>query len=180
VRPWLQRNRLGLAAVVVLLPATVGITFATQWGDYFGSRPSAPTTVASGDSADFAGAGWSVEGTRRVAAASAEAEQIGLPAGSDLLITTVRVVPDGSGDAPQCTVRLEEFDGGSVARTWGDAGYAAISYSPAEGTESYCAHDVDDPYLLETAFVVPSDTGDDLALALVVVSEIPRYLSLRL
>ena len=178
MKPWLRRNWIGLIAVGVLVPATVGITFANEWTEYFGGRPSAPTSVAAGDTVDFADSGFVLRDSRRIPAASAEGEKIGLPAGSDLVVVTVSVTPDG--EAPGCIVRLEEFDGAAVTRSWGDSSFDPIDFTATEGTKSYCATDEAGPYLLESVFVVASDAGDDLAVALTVASELPRYLSLRL
>ncbi|WP_411699514.1 hypothetical protein [Conyzicola sp.] len=180
MKPWLRRNWIGLVAVAVLLPATVGITFATEWTQYFGGRASAPVTVDAGDTAEFAQARWSVDSTQRISASSAEGEKIGLPAGSDLVVVTVRVSPAGDAEPPGCQVQLEEFDGGSVSRSWDDAATDPIDYDPSEGTASICPTDAVAPYVLESTFVVASDASDDLALAVTVPSELPRYLSFRL
>ena len=183
MKAWLRHNRIGLVAVAVLLPATVGITFANEWNAYFGERPSAPVEVAAGDTADFAKTGWAVEGTERIPASSPEGEEIGLPAGSELVVVTVRVTPgelDGDGESPGCLVRLEELDGDAGGRSWGDAMSEPISFSPTDGVETICTASRVDPYLFESTFVVPSDAGDDLALSVTVVSELPQYLRLRL
>jgi len=180
---WLRRNWIALVAVAVLAPATVGITFATQWTEYFGGRASAPTSVGAGDTAEFARADWSLTSSRRISGTSAEGLEIGLPAGSDLVVVTVRVSPEPPADGdetPGCLVRLEEFDGTSVTRSWGDATLDPISYTAAEGTHSYCASDAVGPYTLESVFVVASDAGDELALSVTVATELPRYLSFRL
>ena len=183
MKPWLRNNWIGLVAVAVLLPATVGITFANEWNAYFGERPSAPVDIASGDTAAFAGSDWAVEGSERIPASSTEGEEIGLPAGSELVVVTMRVDPgelDGEGESPRCIVRLEELDGGTAQRSWGDAASEPISFSSTEGTESICTASNVDPYLVESTFVVPSDVGDDLALSVTVVSELPEFLRLRL
>ena len=181
MRPWLRRNRIGLVAVAVLLPATIAITFATQWTSYFGGRPSAPTTVAADATAEFASASWSLSDVRRISAASTEGEEIGLPKGSDLVAVTVRVSPDsGSKEGPGCMVLLEEFEGATVTRSWRESATDPIDYPSTAGTQSYCDPDQVEPYTLESFFVVASDAGDDLGLAVTVTGELPRYLSFRL
>jgi hypothetical protein len=180
MRPWLRQNWIGLVAVAVLLPATVGVTFSTQWNAYFSGRPSQPTTVASGETVEFANAQWRVTGTRRISAATAEGAHMDLPAGSDLVVVTVRVSPDAGTEAPGCLVNLEEFDGSAVSRAWNDASTDPIDFRATEGTESYCPPDATGAYLLESVFVVASDARDDLGLAVTVAGELPRYLSLRL
>ena len=183
MKAWLRSNRVGLVAVAILLPATVGITFANEWTAYFGQRPSVPVDVAPGDTGTFAATDWVVEDTERIPAAGAEGEEIGLPAGSELVVVSVRVTPgdlDSNGESPRCLLDLEELDGGTVTRGWGDALSDPISFDTADGAESICTASNTDPYLLETIFVVPADAGDELALAVTVVGELPEYLRLRL
>jgi hypothetical protein len=181
MKRWLRRNWIGLIAVAVLLPATVGITFATQWNAYFGERPSAPVTVVSGETADFGNAQWALDGSRRISASSAEGRDLGLPAGSDLVVVSVRVSPDiDRAETPGCLVTLDELNGSSITRSWGESATDPIEYTPTEGKESYCSTEAVGDYTLESVFVVASDAGDDLALSLTVPSELPRYLSLRL
>ena len=181
MRRWLRRNWIGLVAVAVLLPATVGITFATQWSSYFGGRASDPVTVPSDTAENFAHAAWTLTDVRRVSAASSEGAEIGLPEGSDLVIVTARVSPDGSGaEAPGCILLLEELDGTTVTRSWGASATDPIDYAATEGTLSTCDSDALEPYTLESAFVVADDASDDLGLAVTVSSELPRYLRFRL
>lgn len=183
MRAWLRSNWIGLVAVVVLLPATVGITFANEWTGYFSERPSAPVDVAAGDPGGFAEAGWIVEATDRIPASSPEGEDIGLPAGSELVVVSTRVSPgqlDDKGESPRCLVRLEELDGDTVTRSWDDSLFERISYTRTDGAFGMCTASNVDPYLLESIFVVPADAGDELALSVTVISELPRYLRLRL
>jgi hypothetical protein len=181
MKRWLRSNRIGLLAVVVLLPATVGITFATQWAAYFGERPTDPVVVGAGETVEFAEARWTLDGSRRISASSNEGRELGLPSGSDLVVVSVRVSPDvGQAETPGCLVTLDELDGSSVARSWGESATDPIDYTATDGTLSYCATDASAPYTLESVFVVASGAGDDLALSLTVASELPRYLSLRL
>lgn len=179
MRRWLRSNRFGLVAVAVLLPATVAITFATQFSSYFSGRPSVPLAVASGATAEFARADWTLVDSRRIAGTSDEGAEIGLPTGSDLVVVTVRVSP-GDGEAPGCLMQLDELAGSSVIRSWGESTTDPIDYTPAEDTRSYCDSDAVAPYTLEAAFVMASDAGDDLAFAVSVDRELPRYLSFRL
>ncbi|RFA09059.1 hypothetical protein B7R54_07340 [Subtercola boreus] len=180
---WLRRNAIALVAVVVLVPATLGVTFSNEWVRYYSSRPSQPVVVDSGAEADFAGTGWRVDSTRRIASTSPEGEAARLPAGSDLVVVTVDVTPrelDENGASPYCELRLEEQGGGELARNWGDAAFDPIDYEGAEGVESGCTTDLTSPYQLEALFVIPSTVDSALAMHLEVGDQLPRYLSLRL
>jgi len=183
VTTWIRRNAVALVAVVVLAPATIAITFASEWGSYFQSRASQPITVAADESATFAGTQWRINNTRRIPASSAEGLEAGLPSGSDLVVVTVEVRPGDltdDGQSPFCVVRLDELDGTRVARTWNDAIFSAIQYRGGSDVESSCVSDLVDPYRFEAIFVVPDDTDGDLALQLEVTAELPQYLHLRL
>lgn len=180
---WLRRNAVALTAVVVLVPVTLGVTFSNDWVAYYSTRPSQPVEVDAGSAADFAGTGWRVEGTERIAGGSAEALAADLPGGSDLVVVTVAVTPrelDEEGASPFCEVRLEEQSGGETARSWGDATFDPIDFEGADDAESGCTTDLTAPYRFEALFVIPSSVDSALALHLEVGDELPRYLSLRL
>ncbi|WP_216364026.1 hypothetical protein [Subtercola boreus] len=179
----MRRNGIALGAVVVLVPLTLGVTFSNEWVAYYANRPSQPVAVAAASTADFAGTGWAVESSRRIAADSAEGVEAGLPSGSQLVVVTVDVTPrelSGEGKSPYCTLRLEEQGRGELARTWGDATFDAIDYREPEGVESGCNTDLATPYRMEAKFVIPGDVQTTLALRLEVVDELPRYLSFTL
>jgi hypothetical protein len=180
---WLRRNAFALGAVVVLVPVTLGVTFSNDWGRYYSTRPSQPIEVDAGSAADFAGTGWRVDSTRRVAGGSPEALAAHLPGGSDLVVVTVEVTPrelDEEGASTFCEVRLEEQDGGELARSWGDATLEPIDFEGADGVENGCTPDLTGPYRFEALFVIPASVDSALALHLEVSDELPRYLSLRL
>ena len=171
---WLRRHGLALAAVVVLVPLTVGITFSNEWVSYYAERPSQPVAVASGASADFAATGWQVESTRRIAADSPDGVDAALPTGSQLVVVTVAVTPQrlaADGTSPLCEARLAEAGGGELARSWGDATFDPIDYRVADGLESGCMSDLVSPYRFEAVFVIPADVEAPLELRLQVVDE---------
>ena len=180
MKRWLRHNWIGLIAVAVLLPATVGITFATQWTSYFSGRDSAPVSVAKNTDFGFSTAEWRFESGERITADSPEGQRIGLPPETALVVVTVRITPDGSPESPGCLVRLEELDRGADSRSWAESTYDPIDYSPTDGTQTYCPTDTTEPYVLESTFVVPADAVDGLGLSIVVPGELPRYLSFRL
>jgi hypothetical protein len=179
---WLRRNWIALAAVVVLVPATLALTFSAEWGRYYAERPIEPVVVERGEPADFAGTGWRVADVRRVAADSAPGVEAGAPAGTDLVLVTIAVKPrelDAEGRSPGCGVQLAELRGDDVVRTWKDANYS-VDHVPAHGVETICTPDLTAGYRFETVFVVPRDTGDELVVDLELVNELPRFLRLAL
>lgn len=170
---------------MVLLPATLAITFAQQWLSYFDQRPSRPVDVISADSVDFADTSWRIVSTTRVAASSSEGADRALPKGTDLVSVTVDVTPHRLGDdnrSQMCTVRLEDFHGRGEDRSWSTVTSGAISLTGYGPDNVGCNSEESGPYSFTAEFVVPADAGDgsDLALSIAVVSEFPEYLRLTL
>jgi hypothetical protein len=182
---WLKRNAAALVAVAVLTPATIAVTFSTEWSSFLTSRATQPVEVAEGLTAEFDGAEWRVAGTERISSDSRQGVDAGLPAGSDLVTVTVEVDP-GNLTAPDessfCTVRLGEYEESknTAIRSWGDATFAAIDYRIPEGDKSGCSPDIIEPYTFTSIFVIANDAGDNLGVLLEVPDRLPRYLLLRL
>ena len=180
---WLRRNSRALVAIVVLLPATLGIMFANQWIGYFDEWPSRPVTAEAGETLDYGNARWSVEGTDRVAGDSAAGRDRDLPAGSDLVVVTIAVDPTGTGPdgVPDlCTVRLEESGGQQPTRRWSNGG--AIPLDGAGPDRTSCSSELTEPYTFDAQFVVPADAGEagSLSVGIIVVDALPEYASITL
>ncbi|MCU1405839.1 MAG: hypothetical protein JWQ43_2142 [Glaciihabitans sp.] len=183
MRLWWRRNGIPVAIIAVLLPATVFITFSTEWATYNTTRAVEPVVVDRGDTVAFGGADWAVLNSERIAGGSAEGIDAELPAGADLVVVTFLVTPgepDDEGKSPYCMFRLQELDGSDVSRTFGDAALDPISHKTNPTAVASCTTDNLDPYRVESTFVVPADTGDTLAVKLEVESELPRFLQLTL
>ena len=180
-RGWLRQNLLALAAVAVLLPATVAITMANQWSTALAGSPSRPVDLAAGATAEYGHSAWLVEKTDRVSASSAAGRERDLPAGTDLVIVTVRVDPVElleDGTAELCTARLEENGGAGLPRSWGSAAGGPITLAGPGPDLRSCSSDQTAPYTFDAEFVVPADAGDGAALSLGigVPTEFPDYL----
>jgi len=178
---WLRRNWPALAAVAVLLPATLAITAANQWSTYLAGSPSSPLDVAAGASVEYGRSGWRIEGTERVSATSAAGQERELPAGTDLVTITVRVDPIElleDGTAELCSARLEENGGAGPPRSWGNANSNPVPLAGPGPELRSCSSDERSPYTFEAEFVVPADAGDGatLSLGISVPAEFPDYL----
>lgn len=185
MKHWLTRNAVALVAVAVLTPATIAVTFSTEWSSFLTTRATQPVDVAEGATAELDGAEWRVARTERISSASREGVEAGLPAGSDLVLVTVEVDPGdltAENESSFCTVRLGEYAGSrdSAIRSWGDARYAAIDYRTPEGVESGCSPDIIEPYTFTSTFVIADDASENLGVLLEVSDQLPRYLLLRL
>jgi hypothetical protein len=175
---WLRRNSRALVAIVVLLPATLGIMFANQWIGYFEEWPSRPVDAAAGETLEYGNARWSIEATDRVPGTSAAGRERDLPDGTDLVVVTVRVDPTGFGPdgVPDlCTVRLEESGGTTPTRSWANGG--AISLDGSGPDLVSCSSELTTPYTFDAQFVVPTDAGDSskFTVGIAVVTELPEY-----
>lgn len=177
---WLRRNRRALLAILVLLPATLGIMFANQWIGYFDEWPSRPVNATAGDTLEYGNAHWQVEPADRVTGDSAEGRERDLPAGTDLVVVTVDVDPTGTGPdgVPDlCYVRLEESGGGAATRSWANVPSGSISLDGPGPVLTSCSSDLSGPYSFEAEFVVPADAGEGTTLAvnIIVGGSLPDY-----
>ncbi|MCB1298165.1 MAG: hypothetical protein KDB08_04195 [Microthrixaceae bacterium] len=187
---WWRRNALALALAAVLLVATVGITSWKEWSDYFGTRPTQPTTVDVGIAAEFGGASWQLVDV--LVGTSDDVEQI--PEGTTMILARIKVTPGVTADAaagaeaagaaeaaatgsPGCMLRLSEEGSG---REWHSAALRPIDYRTTPGYESYCLPGATEPYLLEVPFVVPTGASGELSVVIEVAQLLPRYLRLAL
>lgn len=177
---WLRRNGRALVAVLVLLPATLGIMFVNQWIRYYEAVPSRPVNVAAGETLEYGNARWRIEATDRVSADSAAGRERDLPAGTDLISVTVEVNPTGTGPdgVPDgCAARLEESGGGTVTRSWTNAAGGSINLDGAGPALTSCSSEVSTAYSFEAEFVVPADAGESSSLTVnITVDEfLPEY-----
>jgi hypothetical protein len=179
-RGWFRRNSRALLAILVLLPATLGIMFANQWLGQLDERPSRPVDVAVGDSVDYGRASWTIAGTERVPGTSAAGRERDLPPGTDLIVVTVGVSPSGPGtDGEQdlCSVRLEESRSDGTTRSWSNAAGGRIDLGGDGPAITSCSAGLSSPYVFDAEFVVPVETGDvdTLTADIVVVHALPEY-----
>ena len=174
---WWRRNAVALAAAAILLVATVGITSAKEWTDYFGARPTQEIGVGVAEEVTFAGATWQLENV--LAGTSDDVDQI--PDGTTMVVVRVDVTPvDGGAEAPTCTLRLIERGGDAGDREWSSAAQRPIDYRTTDGFTSYCAPDATETYSLEVPFVIPAGASGEFSLVIEVPQGIPQFLRLEL
>ena len=176
---WLRRNSRALVAIVVLLPATLGIMFANQWIGYFEQWPSRPVDAAAGEALEYGNARWSIVATDRVPGTSPAGRERDLPDGTDLVVVTVRVDPTGFGPdgVPDlCTARLEESGGGTVTRSWSNGSRGAL-LGGAGPLLTSCSSEVSTRYSFEAEFVVPAGAGESssFTINIAVPGFLPEY-----
>lgn len=178
-RSWWRRNRLALAALVVLLPAVPAVIFHSTWSSYFGARPSAPVAAEEGTETAFAGANWRVQGWTTAIAGSSEATVLGVPSDADLVLARVALDP-GSNAGPACRVSLVHTDADGGIQRWSGISGRPITYRPEPGIADGCTPNATEPYLFDIAFAVPAGTSGPFRLDVEVSAELPRYLELPL
>jgi hypothetical protein len=179
-RAWWRRNLWGLLGIVVVLPLSAWLVFATGWFTYFDVRPTQPVNIAEGETAQFGG--------NTITLTSADVlDSEAAPAGTSIVSALVEMEPgpvDAEGNSTMCILALTGADGvGSAdlgewrALSTGDLDWRPADPESAAGCDSTRA----EPYLIETAYLVPDAALDlDLAVRLELLSELPRYLSLSL
>ncbi|MCS5713594.1 hypothetical protein NVV95_03380 [Herbiconiux sp. CPCC 205716] len=175
---WLKRNAIALVAVVVLVPASLFVTFSSDWLSYWSQRASSPVTVERGADVGFGGAEWRVTEVQRIRSTELPADA-GAPPGTDVVVVSVAVSPEGA-TAPSCLMDLEETRSGAPSRTWSPDTGTGVDLGFDLDVPLYCDSEQTGDYTLEAVFVVPADAGDQLRLNVEVVDELPRYLSLTL
>lgn len=178
---WWRRNRWGLLGVLVLAPATIGLTFSSEWGGYYAQRPSVPVVVAAGERVDFAATAWQLIGAERIPREDPTVADAGLPAGADLIVVTVAVDPrlaEGATSSSMCTFVLNELRGGGVLRSWSTTASSGVDYVADPDAATGCDSERTSAYTAESLFVVPDDAGEEFAVDVEVGSEFPRFLRL--
>ena len=169
---WLRRNALALSAVAVLLPVTAAVVVGNEWWSANSGRDVFPVTVAEGESARFGGISW---GPARASDAE-PGENAELPPRTKVIAVDIPV--DRHGKATTCTVTgLRETSG--AQREWQvdtkttDWNYRLQTFCKSESTVE---SGQSGPFTLSLPFVVPDDIDGPLAVDLVVIDELPRFL----
>lgn len=152
---WWRRNALALAALVVLIPLTVGVIAANEWSQYDAGHATQPIIVQAGDAARYDGAG--------IGPARAEfTDNPAAPAGSRVLRTTTLITPL-DGPIACATPVLRELTG--AKRQWDEAsGLLDLDYDP----EAHSTCDSERPirYSLTLHYLLPDDAVGPFALDL--------------
>lgn len=175
---WLRRNAIALGAVIVLVPASLFVTFSSDWLSYWEQRASSPVAVERGVDVGFGGAEWRVTEVQRIRSTELPADA-GAPPGTDAVVVSVEVSP-GEATPPSCLLTLEETREGAPTRSWSADTGAGIDLGLGLDVPQFCDSEATGDYTMQAVFVVPADTGDALRLNVEVVDELPRYLSVTL
>lgn len=179
-RGWWRRNASALVAVLVLAVATVGITSAREWSDYFSGRPTQAVTAQPGETATLDGSTFRLADVREEAFGEGEVGEA-LPAGTKAIVVSIDVDAEEGGALPAgCLVSLDETGGSHGDRTWDDASLAPVEIPMSEDAVGYCASDAAGPYTLEVPFIVPENADGALTVSVLVAESVPRFVQLRL
>lgn len=164
-RTWWRRNRAGLLATAVLIPAaSAGIGYS-DWTSYASGRASQSISVAAGDVVTYAGADWGP-------ITATYLDDPGLPADSRVIQASIRLDP---GDVPQgCSQpTLSEADGRQ--RTWTLDWIPEIADSETDGPSS-CLEDMRKAYELTLTYLVPADAEPPFVVEVYSADELPSGL----
>ncbi|AYF98881.1 hypothetical protein [Protaetiibacter intestinalis] len=177
---WWRSARAGLLALVLLLPAAAVAALSVDFADYWNGRPREITTVAAGETGELGGVRLRVIDTWTATADSPDGELYGVPEGAALVSVTYEVDPTGAGEEfIGCTVKLLQPDSD---RRWSDSAMGT-DYWPGRGLPDgvpVSCGPFEEPFPVESAFLIPEDAVGDVVAEVVIGSELPRALQLRL
>ena len=166
---WWRRNRLALAAAVVLLPATALVVTGNEWWLMNRGQPVFPTTAEAGAEVTFAGAVWGPVAVDATAAASIDED---LPADARVLVVEVPIDPGDEGVA--CTPPiLRELDG--AGRQW-NAATDEVRWDDDRPT--FCSLEQTGPFTLAVPFLLPHDADGPFGVEFALSDELPGFLRL--
>lgn len=167
-RAWWRRNALAIGAVAVLLPLT-GLTISgVEWWQMNQAQPVFATTVAAGDTVEYAGGTWGPAVVR----SQAPGPDDDLPADGRLLVVEVPVDPHGK--MLGCDVpALRELDG--MQRRWQNA-LGDVDWDYRNPT--VCPSDSTAPFTIEVPYLLPDGVSGPLGLDFALADELPGFLRL--
>jgi len=171
--PW------SVVALAVLVPAAALTSMTAGAFDYLGSRPQV-RDVARGDTASYAGAHFQLIERRVVTADSTEGRRAAIPAGTELVLATIRVDPGRSGpkDLGSCDAELVQPTAAGD-RSWSAGSGSPARYLPPSGTKSICSLSHGPAYRYQAVFLVPRGAGASAELRISVLRSAPEELRLR-
>ena len=188
-RGWWHRNRWGLAGFALVLPLSLWLVFANGWYSYYESRPSQPHTIDAGAAEKWAGGEFAILAAERLGNndGSGDGTIENLPAGTELVTVTMRVVPpqpDQSSSQSEtqnpfyCTILLTAASG---AGQWNPLMSDDFGWErDADASIGGCDSAQEGSYLVQSSFLVPTSAEDDLRLRVVSADRLPAYLDLKL
>lgn len=164
---WWRRNAVALAAVAVLLPATVGVIAVNEWSEYDLGHGTKPITVTPGDTVSYGGA------TIGPAKASFADDPLA-PAGTRVLSTSVLVNP---GDDPIGCLTPQLQETGGAGRQWNEAS-AELERDFDADRNTFCDPELPIRYTLTLDYLVPDDATGPFAIELETGDELPEFVRL--
>ena len=180
VRRWLRRNRVGLVATALLLPAALLASLSVSWFDYQGRQGVDAVEVDRGETGEYLGASFRLLALESYAAGTPEGERYGVAEGTELVVARLEVRPGpapAEGEPTRCTVdAVEPRPGGD--RVWIAKWDSETDYPEDRDAEMSCALD-GEPYVLEQFFLVAPGAGSKVLVQISAFGELPRVLRLR-
>jgi hypothetical protein len=183
---WVRRNRWALLALAVLVPGAVLAAVSIDVFDYYGPQQHHPRIVAKGDPArytpDFAqeddhgepivwpsgprpAATLTLTDYTVVAADSDTGREVGLLPGTEAVAALIHVDARDLNEYAYGCEAILTAPGPQGERTWEQASYADIDYTPGDGLKQDCYLADGGQYDWEAVFVVPEGVGDIATLS---------------
>lgn len=165
VTGWWRSNAVAVGALVVLVPATAVAMSWNEWAVTLRNTPTAPISVAPGESAEYAGA--------TVGPASADFTELPL-APQDARVVTVSLRIDPGDPAIACSKPvLREVDG--AQRQWNARDDLGREWDSER--RAFCDPEATAPYQMEIDYLVPEDASGPFTVELGSVGWYPEFVS---
>jgi hypothetical protein len=175
---WWRRSRFSVIVFVVLLAVATVVSLVIDVPGYLSSHPTQPRDVAAGTTTHYAGLDLRLDGRRVVRADSAEGRTLEVPAGTALVIVTLRIDPTAAPkNSSLCTVALVESTPAGL-REW-EIGFSSVGrYQTPQKDTSVCTVSRGKPYTMQGAVLVPADASTDALVRVSVARALPEALIL--
>ena len=166
-RGWWRRNAVALAALVLLVPATVGVIAANEWSDWDLGHATKATTVDAGDATTYGGA--------TIGPASAEfTDDAGIPpapASSTRQSSSLRATSRSAACLRSCAKPAARSDSGTRRPSnWTGTTTPSLKTS--------CDSELPIRYSLTLDYLVPEDATGPFALELSTGDALPQFVRL--
>lgn len=164
---WWRRNAIALAALAVLIPATVASIGVNEWSQYDAGHPTRPVLVQPGGAVEYSGA--------QLSRARAEfVENPGAPSGSRVVRAMLLIVPG----APPITCGTPELrELGGAQREWEEASLELDLPYDSEA-HTICDSDIAIPYSLTLHYLIPDDAAGPFTIEFVASGAMPEFVRL--
>lgn len=165
---WFRESKWALLAVVVLVPAAVGVAFVDRFQPYLAAKNVQPLTASAGETVRFAGSDFTLTDLRLV-----DGGEAGAPEGRDAVVATWRVEIVEPPDFGTCdSAVVATVDG--VERRWlAESSSSGLDLDIDDDAKEFCLLNEAGRFELVQTYLVPAGVLDEVAVEVTSPSESP-------